>query len=497
MLGKGSDPTVRKGSESLRFIAVFAAVAPAMFLGAIDETIVATALPIIAARFESFAHIAWVVTAYLLAATVAAPIYGRLGDAIGRKTALLGALALFVAGSLVCAIAPNFVTLVTARAIQGLGGGGLMTLAQALIGEAVSPRDRGRFQGWFSAIFVLSATLGPVLGGVLSEHADWRWIFWINLPLGIGATAAALRIKAEPGQGGFTLDVPGTGLFIAATLALLLALSLGSGVGWGSPMIVLLFAFGVIGLCLVLPLERRVRSPLLSPNLLAQPVVWRSAICVLLFASALFASVVQVPLLLQILFRVSPSVSGLLLVPLTLAQVGVSTWAGLRISSNGLPKGPLVGGLAMATVGFVVLSATLSLGPLAVALASVLFGLGLGATMPAAQTLAQWAGGKARLGAATATLSFARSVGGVVGTAVTAAVLLGVVEHTAPGSTARIQALLGGAGAAGDDGGLKDLAALTDGFRWVFGVIAMMTLGATLLATTIPRINLDDPEPQL
>jgi len=479
-------------SEAARFLRVFMAVAPAMFLGSLDQTIVATALPVIAARFDSFANIAWIVSAYLLAATVAAPIYGRLGDAIGRKTALLSALALFIAGSLACALAPSFWTLVGARAVQGLGGGGLMTIAQALIGEAVSPKDRGRFQGWFGAVFAAASTLGPVLGGLLAEHVGWRWIFWINLPLGLVAAVVAWRVKPEKGAGNFSPDVVGTAVFAAATLALLLALSLGTALGWESPIVLSLLAVGIFGFAILLPIERRVATPLLSPGLLAQPVVWRACLCVLLYAAALFASLVQFPLLLELRFAIEPSKAGLLLLPLTLAEVGVSTWAGYRISATGLPRAPLVLGLGVATVGFAMMTIVLPLGPLPIAASSMLFGLGLGTTMPAAQTIAQWAGGKARLGVSTATLSFARSVGGVVGTAGTAAILLAAINHYAPGNATQILALLDGSGASA--GPRLPREAIDAAFRIVFGAIAVMALIATLIAASIPQVNLDNPE---
>ncbi|WP_208247394.1 MFS transporter (plasmid) [Rhizobium sp. T1470] len=490
----GSMPS-DKASGATRFVGIFLSVAPAMFLGSLDQTIVATALPVIAAQFSSFADIAWIVTAYLLAATIAAPIYGRSGDAIGRKTTLIGALALFVAGSVACALAPSFSTLIIARAVQGLGGGGLMTLAQAVIGAAVSPRERGRFQGWFGALFALASTIGPVLGGLLSEHAGWRWIFWINLPLGVVAAIAAWRVEADSGEGEFSPDLIGTTLFAAATVSLLLALSLGSSLGWGSATILLLLACGVIGLGLVLPVERHIAKPLLSPDLIAQPVVWRAAVCVLLFAAALFASLVQVPLLLQLSYGIGPSLSGLLLIPLTLAQVAVSTWAGTRVSVTGLPRGPLIWGLAVATIGFAALPAALTLGPIAIAAASILFGLGLGTTMPAAQTLAQWAGGRSSLGATTATLSFSRSVGGVMGTAVTTAILLAAIEHYAPGSSSGVQALIDGSGSTGEPPLPAEV--VIAAFRWVFGCIALLTSAATLLAFTIPVVNLSDREPQL
>ena len=166
------------------FRSAFFRVAPSMFLGALDQTIIAAALPAIAGSLCGLSYLAWVVTAYLLTATIAAPLYGRMGDAFGRKRMLVWALGIFVAGSAACSVAPNLVALVCARALQGFGGGGLMTLAQAIIGEVVSPKERGRFQGWFGANFALASTLGPVIGGILSQHLGWRSVFWINVPFG-------------------------------------------------------------------------------------------------------------------------------------------------------------------------------------------------------------------------------------------------------------------------------------------------------------------------
>src|ERR1700751_1069844 len=180
-----------------QFRSAFFHVAPSMFLGALDQTIIATALPAIAGSLGGLSYLAWVVTSYLLAATVAAPLYGRMGDAFGRKRMLLWALGQFVAGSAACAIAPNLVVLIGARALQGFGGGGLMTLAQALIGEVVSPKERGRFQGWFGANFALASTLGPVVRGILSQTLGWRSVFWVNVPLGLCAVVAALRVKTS------------------------------------------------------------------------------------------------------------------------------------------------------------------------------------------------------------------------------------------------------------------------------------------------------------
>lgn len=491
-LTKGALPSSPAQSE--RFITVFLSVAPAMFLGSLDQTIVATALPAIATSLHGFTQIAWIVTAYLLAATVAAPIYGRIGDALGRKPALLAALALFVAGSLGCGLAPDFATLEVARTMQGLGGGGLMTLSQSLIGEAVSPKDRGRFQGWFGAVFALASTLGPVAGGLLSEHVGWRWIFWINVPLGCGAAVAAWPLAAEKGQGRFTLDLPGTSVFVGATLALLLVLTQGPEWGWNSTIALILSGAGILGFALLLPIERRVAAPLISPALLQNAIVWRVTLCTALFAAVLFAAVIQVPLLLELVLGLSPSISGLLLIPLTLAQVVISTWTGLHISNTGLPRGPLVCGLGLAAAGFALLAAAIDEGAWMIAGASTLFGLGLGTTMPAAQTMVQWAGGKAHLGTATATLSFARSIGGVMGTGATSAILLLAMEWHAPGAAAQVQAALD-MPASGIAAAAFPFNAIRDAFRWVFGAMAMIALVAALLAVSIPAIDLADPEP--
>src|SRR5215469_7459124 len=241
-------PSSLSEGKSEQFRSAFFHVAPSMFLGALDQTIIAAALPSIAGSLGGLSYLAWVVTSYLLAATVAAPLYGRMGDAFGRKRMLLWAVGLFVMGSAACAIAPNLAILICARALQGFGGGGLMTLAQALIGEVVSPKERGRFQGWFGANFALASTLGPVIGGVLSQHLGWRSIFWINIPLGLGAAAVALRVKTSPGTGICRLDYAGTSVFVASTVALLLALSVGGHeVHWTSPVVPALVVLGAAG----------------------------------------------------------------------------------------------------------------------------------------------------------------------------------------------------------------------------------------------------------
>src|SRR3954468_21579353 len=220
------------------FRQVFPGVMVAMFLAAADQTILASALPTIGSPLRGFADISWVVVAYFLAATIAAPIYGHLGDRFGRKRMLLVALGVFTVASAACAAAPTLITLIAARALQGLGGGGLMTLSQALIGEHVPPRERARFQGYFAGMYALASTLGPVLGGLLTEHFSWRSVFWINVPLVAIAGFLATRIPnvTLAGAQRSRFDFAGAALFGVSAAALLYGLASGGHrFPWGSP----------------------------------------------------------------------------------------------------------------------------------------------------------------------------------------------------------------------------------------------------------------------
>ncbi len=458
--------------QRAKFRAAFFSVAPAMFLGSLDQTIVAAALPIIARSFGGLALVTWVITGYLLAATVAAPIYGRLGDAFGRRLMLLWSLALFLAGSLVCAIAPSLFLLVIGRSLQGFGGGGLMTLSQALIGEVVSPKERGRFQGWFGAVFALASTIGPAAGGVMTQHLGWRAIFWINVPLSILAGGAAIRLKPSQGAGGYRTDTRGIILFIAGTVALLLTLTFGGHqLHWISLPLIGLLAVSILCFSALCRTEHRSKDPLLAPKIVENPIVWRSALAVFLYAAVLFGLIVQLPLFLQTEFGVSTTVSGLLLIPLTAAQVAVSTATGLRVSSTGRPKSPMFLGLVATTLGFAVLTFMLHESAFLVAGLTLFIGAGLGSPMPASQTIVQWAAGNSDLGEATAFLSFARSVGGVLGAAITSAVLM--------------------AGRSGEVAGGTGSSALE--FGWMFGSLGALAMVAAVITATLPDVDLSKP----
>ena len=473
----------------------------AMFLAAADQTILASALPTIAGALGGVADLSWVVVSYLLAATVAAPLYGYLGDRFGRRRMLLGALAIFTLASVACALAPTFLALVIARALQGLGGGGLMTLAQAMLGEHVSPRERGRFAGYFATVFALASTSGPVLGGYLTEHWSWRAIFVLNVPLGLLAAALALRVPSlplRPREGPFRPDLVGALLFCAGTATLLFALSSGGHrFAWRSwPM--LAFALGAaLAFVLLFVWERRHHDPVIPVHLLRMPAIARSDAVVMCFAAALFATVLYLPLYLQLGRGIGIGASGLLLLPLTLAQVVSSAVIGRLVTHTGQVTIFPLAGMVLATVAFLGLAATVAGAPTAVVTGlTMLVGVGLGMVMPPTQVAVQAAAGRTALGAATATISLSRAIGGAIGVAVVGAVLFAQMDRASAGTGALLhRAMEGGAAyiAAMPAAQRAELATgVDDAYRIVFIVIAAITVLGATIAATVPRTEWDD-----
>src|SRR6201996_3481725 len=265
-------------SPSGLFRAVFPSVMLPMFLAVADQTIVATALPAITADIGGVERISWVVVSYLIANTIAAPVYGRLGDSFGRRPMILTGLALFVLGSVFCAISPNIEFLTAARVLQGFGGGGLMTLSQALSGETIPPRERGRYQGYLAGVSVSSSTFGPVAGGDLTEAFGWQSIFLVNVPLGLIAVVLVLRLASRPpDQRRTTFDIPGLVLFIMFVSPVILALEQLQRMQSSTvPLALGLLAFGILMLAALLWQEGRSTSPLIPPRMFREPSIWRS-----------------------------------------------------------------------------------------------------------------------------------------------------------------------------------------------------------------------------
>jgi len=475
------------------FLRVFPGVVVAMFLAALDQTILASALPAIVASLGGFEDLSWVIVAYLLATTVAAPLYGHLGDRFGRRRMLLAALTLFTAASLACALAPTLWLLIAARALQGLGGG-LMTLSQALISESVSPRERARFQGYFAALFASSSTAGPVLGAVLTQYLSWRAVFFINLPLGALAAFLALRIPRVQvtHTTRFRPDVPGSVLFAIGAVALLFGLSsAGHRFEFGDWRLYAVLAGSVACLVVFVLWERRVADPVVPVRLIATPVILRSNLVVMSFAAALFSSVIYMPLYLQLGRGAGIGLSGLLLVPLTLSIALSALVTGRRIARTGeLTRYP-TRGLMLATVAFLALGASVTFAPTwAVIVLMMLAGGGLGAVMPPTQIIVQTAGGPHALGRAVASMAVARAMGGAVGVAVVGALLYVLIGRHDKELASVLPRIAESGGAFLDTlpaaQRLSITARLDSAFRIVFLLVGAITGAGALVASRVP-----------
>jgi EmrB/QacA subfamily drug resistance transporter len=404
-----------------RVLLVFSGLMLGMFLAALDATIVATALPTIVGDLGGLDSLSWVVTSYLLAQTVVTPLYGKFGDLFGRKTLFQVAITVFLVGSVLCGIAGSIGQLIVFRGLQGLGAGGLVVLAQAIIADVVSPRERGRYQGYFGATFGVAMLIGPLLGGLLTDHLSWRWVFYVNVPVGILALlVTSATLPANSGRRQVVIDWAGTVLLSAAiTLLVLLTAWGGSEYDWGSSVIIGLGIAVVVLTAALVWVEGRAAEPALPLRLFRLRTV--SVACAVSFVVgiAMYGGTTYLPTFLQIANGASASNSGLLLVPLLLGLVGSSMVAGQVVTRTGRYRVLPIIGMAVATVGMYLLS-TLDTDSsnLESAAYMVVFGVGLGLVMQILVLASQNEAEMEDLGVATSTVNFFRSVGGSVGVAV-------------------------------------------------------------------------------
>jgi EmrB/QacA subfamily drug resistance transporter len=486
-------PAVSASAKHPSFLAIFPSIMLPMFLAVVDQTIVATALPAIAAATGEVERASWIVVSYLIAATVAAPIYGRLGDSFGRRKVMFYALAVFMVASVLCAAAPTVELLALARILQGLGGGGLMTLSQALVGETIPPRERARYQGYLAAVAVCANTFGPVAGGFLTEHFGWQSIFLVNIPIGIGAMYLTTRLpnpaverlpwRADPG-GLFFFT-----LFVATTL---LALEQVQHVELSSlPLGAVLLAIGLIALVLLVRQENRAASPLIPLSLLRQPAIWRSDALAACHGAALVSLITFLPVYLEVVRGFTPSTTGLLLVPLTIGIGTGSLLTGRLVNSTGLTTVFPIVGLTLCTANFIVLAFwASSLGATGLAVLLLLTGLFMGTVMGVVQVSVQSAAGQLRLGEAAASVQFSRSIGAAFGTALVATLLFATLAIKNPDAAAVFAAMVEHAKIAGAPLSVGQLAEIhgdiADAFRAGFLLMAVFTAGGFFMALTNP-----------
>ena len=476
-----------------------------MFLAALDQTIVATALPHIAADLEGSGHLTWIVAAYLLVATAATPIYGKLGDMYGRVRLLQIAVGTFILTSILCALATTMAQLILFRALQGLGGGGLIALSQAIVGDILPPRDRARYQGYFATVFGGASIIGPVLGGFFADELSWRWVFWINLPLGIAAllvsNANLKRLVAR--RTGHRIDYPGALLIMATIGCILLVTTMGGNdVPWDSPIIAGLGVLAVVLLGLAVLQERRAVEPIIPPAFFRNPVFVVMSTANVLNNINQMACIVFVPVYFQLVFGQQATSSGMMLLPLTIAMMCGAITVGRVMAKWGRYKFPPMLGLVLQASAFLLLSFTEAATPIwLIGLLLTVNGFGFGLGIPPQLVAVQNAMHPRDIGAASASVASFRTIGASFGVALYGAILLGALNASfgrIPGLAALGDApgiVLLHAGSAALDlapPGLREAfsLALTGSFHLLFQVATGISLVAFAVLACLKEIPL-------
>lgn len=439
--GAVAAPEHQEGINKRALIAVFAGLMLAMFVSSLDQTIVSTALPTIVGELGGVDHMLWVTTAYVLASTCMMPIYGKLGDLIGRKPLFIAALALFTVGSLICGIGDSMFTLIAGRAVQGLGGGGLMILSQAIIADVVPVRQRGKYMGVMGAVFAVSMIVGPLLGGWFTEVAGWRYIFWFNVPIAIVAIAlaAAFLPKAKRSAQSFKLDILGTALLIGGTVCLVLFTTVGGGsAGWGSFEAIALGVACVVCFVLFVVAERHAQEPIMPLSLFKNRNFIVASLAGLLIMVAMMGTISYLPTYMQIVNGASATESGYMMLPTMVGMMIMSTVSGFLASKTGRYKWMPVASCLVAAVTLVLMS-TIAVETSTIMMFVYLFilGFGMGLGQQILVLIVQNEFPHAMVGTATSSNNYIREVGATLGSSVIGALF-----------TSRLANQLAGAGEA-------------------------------------------------